>query len=971
MTNKEDIKPKIKEISAYNQPINTDNCIDDVITLEQFYNRIIDPNFKVMSYKIENKVNISNSCKEIRDIQAKINELKNKEETEEIKNELGQLSLYKRLQKLKLGGCYIQTYKPVSMPKLGLVNNYFTGLMVVDYDDFNIDYKLSHEYIKKIPYVVMYFKTPSGGFKIIIDTNLNEIFKSPTLKQFAFLKDGLSRKNEANFKNAYKNAYHAMINKFKGTLFIESEGLEQFALSTLLPNEDKSAYENIFLVTYYSHDPEAYFNPNYKADSYNPSPLTLEEMDLVNKDEGDAILAAKNKQLLGNIESSENKFKSSTTASKKKISDEYITENEATRLFIEHFGSIWTETCEMISRSRGNHFDYTSMRNTTWWVRKFTIWTLEDCKANVTNIRPTEDTSITPDIVASLWAEYDENRAPFGLLYGVDILRKFNPSIVRNHFYQYVKDDTELKIEKLLENEDIYWLQSDGKIHRKNSQKQPNGAVFIDYKPEALGDFLLGNLLKFEDRFTLLKVLDRHGRKKLDLISSFTNNDEKYLNLTSRDNWLKPSDDKNYHYMFDVILDSLSDGDKEAKDHIEHCIARKYIHPEDYMIPCLSFNGEGESGKNCFVATVLKHIFTDNMIGVPNTSVFGTFNGELRGKAIVMIDEGSLSSNNQNKLKAWLGNRKIMINTKYGASGEYDNTAMYMLASNSLKGSVQLTGSSSDRRFSIFTINHNLPYWYAKKNNYQYVMNEKDKQEIVNRNNEIVDEMREVISVTLDHADEVAKWLAYIIEKHGKKTTPKALKNEYYSKMIETQKDSFELILDYVFNDPNFEYIKLSDLYTVYELYSKKNKSKHVIGIKKFGFDAKKYIEKTWVEGIDRGRAVCEGEKCKNIFYVKNGIKAGSYKSDTSSYYYKKNNHGTAIDLTSFYEYACEYGIQEYEDEQTIKTVVQKVGNINCDGSGNLPPPCEEIDSIWQHMNQDDFYDFVRYSESPNSPLLN
>lgn len=914
----------IIKLSAYNHSVIKEGNIDEEISIEELYNRIIDPNFQV------DGINIKDQCEKIRQCQEEIQLLL---PHEDLKNHLKSAKDNKSKLKYSLGGCYITTYKPPSFPKKGFENNKLTGLVVLDYDDYAINYDDLKEKLKQRPEVVMFFNSPAFGLKVIVDTNIAGVVALNDTN--AVLNDTSKKAIEVEFKEKFWWYYKP----FSKELDISVE-------------VDKAPVSNIYLITYYSHDSDAYLNPNYTNNNWNPTPAKIP---IINPDQ---IASNKTALIAYEDHKSKSKNKSKTTDKTTKndggasINDsedngkdyeekgEEIADKLDFKGFKNEFNKVWEQVSNTVNRSRiGEYFNYTMMRDTIWWARKYNIWELWECKAYITIMRPVEDESITGDKVESIWGEYNENRAVYGWLFGVDILHKLNPDIKRNQFYKFFSKN-ERRLLELIEKEDIFYIESEDKIYRREASKESNGIINYEYSPYTMNAFFTGQRIGKKNKFALIKVLEENNRKKLKIVSSFREHDNnRYLNTISRENWLIPSEDIKYHALFDIILDSLSDGDIEARKHIEHVIAWKYLHPESFDIPALCFNGAGNAGKNCFVSTILEQIFTKQMVTTTNASVFSSdFNGELAGKAVVMIDESDLSKAIQARIKSIVGNKTIKINVKYGGAGDRENTAMYIFASNNLKGSVELSDDGSSRRFSPITLSNTMAYYYAKHHNLEYHKNTYRDQALYKINDLVEERMRGDINLIFNNAVEVSKWLGSIVKTYKNAGKPMALRTKDFMRLMEVQKDNFEVILDYIFTDPNFTFISSNDCYEVYRLYMEDNNAKKFIRTRRsFDMEVRKYIERNFrnVKAKERTK--------KRLIYFYNNLKQIDFEQDVEDYYFNRLSSPKTLktfwseDNSGFFDDDDEdsgSSILSSIDQQTKTT--SNVINIDCNVDGGF-----------------------------------
>jgi hypothetical protein len=137
--------------------------------------------------------------------------------------------------------------------------------------------------------------------------------------------------------------------------------------------------------------------------------------------------------------------------------------------------------------------------------------------------------------------------------------------------------------------------------------QRADGAWFA-VKPGHLGGhFPEWSQSKFRVAVTM-KLQERHWTYN-DVTYSFRQDlPSDMLNLLDRSDWLQP-DVGAYHWIFDVLVQSLGGNKAENIDHLQCVLAYKYLHPEAYTLPCLMIHGEGGVGKNLLVNHVLGIIF--------------------------------------------------------------------------------------------------------------------------------------------------------------------------------------------------------------------------------------------------------------------------------------------------------------------------------------------------------------------------
>lgn len=236
--------------------------------------------------------------------------------------------------------------------------------------------------------------------------------------------------------------------------------------------------------------------------------------------------------------------------------------------------------------------------------------------------------------------------------------------------------------------------------------KPHNGKEYYTYVqhaalPRVYSDFAKGNTIDY-----LTHWLEAMNRKFKNITYSWNDVPEHTLNLMSREGWIQPCDDPDVQVpqVIDVLLQSVSSGKQENRNFIEQCIARKYLHPEDYNIPCIVLFGEGGSGKNQLVEWLLARVFGDEQIVVTKTDAIAKFNSSIEGKTVVAFDESFQTNDSTEGLKTLINNKNVQVEEKMRNIRTSANTAMYFILSNSLSNAIRLAGDNSDRRWGVCRI---------------------------------------------------------------------------------------------------------------------------------------------------------------------------------------------------------------------------------------------------------------------------
>ncbi|MDB5243894.1 MAG: hypothetical protein JWP57_4520 [Spirosoma sp.] len=306
------------------------------------------------------------------------------------------------------------------------------------------------------------------------------------------------------------------------------------------------------------------------------------------------------------------------------------------------------------------------------------------------------------------------------------------------------------------------------------------------------------------DYFALFdEVLREDGRWYLRMTASFRPQAPHVLNLIRPD--FAPPQEGEPHWVFDVLMKSLSGGKTENSEHIERLVLAKWRNPANHLLPALSFHDpEGGSGKSLFVSTVLVGIFGRSLVGdnLSMRDLTGQFNSHTVGKAVIFINEAVEDKSDENAVKGFLGSKTLWVEPKGLTKYEVENTAWVVIAGNSPMGSVKVAGSEVDRRISVVKPTRPLKCWVAAHLGATEAAAEQW--------------MRDEGGGILADRVEVGRWLSHLLAKHGEVDHVPALHGEDYRDLVSAQRPFHEQVFDTVFRDPSFTYIRKPVLYLLY-----------------------------------------------------------------------------------------------------------------------------------------------------------
>jgi hypothetical protein len=383
--------------------------------------------------------------------------------------------------------------------------------------------------------------------------------------------------------------------------------------------------------------------------------------------------------------------------------------------------------------------------------------------------------------------------------------------IINKHNYHQIKKGNKL----------MWYFQRDEVDEFGNRIWDSIGKEVVKAKHFQLSLFIPGR--KGESNYSALdefsKLLMDQGRSFNNVIQSYrapagVHNGE--LNIMNKE-FAKPSVDgsKDYHWFFDVIFTSLSGGTcKDTKEHLEKLLLAKWQHPENTFLPGIFINDKGATLKDLFANVFLRHLFGGNVLY--NGSIehlLGKFNAVIAGKAIVHVSEVKRDKVNVDKLKSILNAPKLMVEQKFEIPYEADNTMMLFSVGNGSQGSVTLSGENQDRRYSIFS---------PPGDGYDLLIAAMQGLEGIKMTREEADNW--IVSAgqyILMDPIQMGKWLSAKIADYGDIKHLRPIRNEAYHKLIDKQRASWTSIVETVFEDPNFEYIRTELLRELVMQYNK------------------------------------------------------------------------------------------------------------------------------------------------------
>lgn len=319
---------------------------------------------------------------------------------------------------------------------------------------------------------------------------------------------------------------------------------------------------------------------------------------------------------------------------------------------------------------------------------------------------------------------------------------------------------------EIFADRDIYYVQNDDRIFEYN--RAWHDEPWCIYEPKAFKNE--SPLLREIDGWaTLMQWLKDRGRYFQKATYTFHKADPGVLNRMRTEHWLKAVEG-DVHPMYDVLMLALGGGTQAGKDHIERVLVWKYLHPADFLLPCINWYDEGGVGKNLFVDGILGALFGhDQVVSAGLDNITGSFNSLVKGRTVVMLNEASSRKVDMEKFKMLVGQPDLYINEKKIAQYRVQNTPWYLIASNDPM-SIPVEGKQSDRRWSIIRLTESIEHFVASKLN---CSKEEAKALWVN---EFADALKEPKNLRV--------WLDVLMKRWSTHPAPQALHGADYDQMV-------------------------------------------------------------------------------------------------------------------------------------------------------------------------------------------
>ncbi len=309
------------------------------------------------------------------------------------------------------------------------------------------------------------------------------------------------------------------------------------------------------------------------------------------------------------------------------------------------------------------------------------------------------------------------------------------------------------------------------------------------------------------------------------------------LNVLSK-NFAEPAPNNatDYHWLLDATIKSITGGDVAAIESFEKTLWCKYLHPENYTLPALLFNDDGGTGKSMIVDTFITGLFGGAVsANLSAADLLGHFNEGAAGNAFLFLNETVRDAQSVDRLKALLGSHSITINAKFQSPYEAETTALIMASSNSSGGAFTLSGTDTDRRFSIFS--SKIKFTDLIRD--ELIAHNVGEFNVNSSRNDIVDWIGANNAKFLGSKEEIGKWVNAMALKYGDVANVTAYQSADYKTILQRQQGAWMDTLHNVFSANGFSFIKSS---TLIELVRHYNRGEAIPGKKTMNERIEKFI---------------------------------------------------------------------------------------------------------------------------------
>jgi hypothetical protein len=176
----------------------------------------------------------------------------------------------------------------------------------------------------------------------------------------------------------------------------------------------------------------------------------------------------------------------------------------------------------------------------------------------------------------------------------------------------------------------------------------------------------------------------------------------------------------------------------------------------------------------------------------------------IAGQAVIVVNETKRDKVDVERMKAFLGSPKILIEQKYQVPYLADNTGLVLSFSNEITGGITLSGTQSDNRYSLFKTSKNI-YQTCQRYFLELEQRELSLEEVKTWIEGKDDNSGQNL---LFNQEQVGRWINAMAEKHGDVSTVKPVHGSEYQALIDRQRGGWTDTVEKVFSDPNFTFIR-------------------------------------------------------------------------------------------------------------------------------------------------------------------
>jgi hypothetical protein len=382
------------------------------------------------------------------------------------------------------------------------------------------------------------------------------------------------------------------------------------------------------------------------------------------------------------------------------------------------------------------------------------------------------------------------------------------------------KSETEIELERIIADYNFYMCSTGSSVwfYQSLTEDEFGNRPWVSIKKDALlANFRpidvhirMGSGVEDYSSFKdFNKLLVAQKRTFTNVIQSYTDQPG-CLNIMNS-NFCKPSQDgrTDYHWIFDAIIESISGDSKEGTKSfipLQQTLWSKYLHPNNPFLPNLFIRDQdGRAGKGLISNTFLRRLFNGKVADNCNTDhVTGKFNSVIAGQAVIVVNETKRDKVDVERMKAFLGSPKILIEQKYQVPYLADNTGLVLSFSNEITGGITLSGTQSDNRYSLFKTSKNI---YQTCQRYFREFDERDM---------TIEEIKTWIEGKdsnsgqnlLFNQEQVGRWINAMAIKHGDIQAVKPVHGAEYQALIDRQRGSWTTTVEQVFSEESFTFIR-------------------------------------------------------------------------------------------------------------------------------------------------------------------